>query len=176
MSKLTLGVSMLKTGGRMNACMNKTESSLVMAADKACAERIKQSILQNFTYDDIENETGISVSTLKRLASGDREPKLIEIRQIAKATGRNPVWLAFGNDAGYEIETVSADMKLVEPTARYEIKGATDSSADHEVKIRVIAAIKDMRLEDVVFIERMTELLNLQNTIQNISGRKMKPP
>ena len=52
----------------MNACMNKTESSLVMAADKACAERIKQSILQNFTYDDIENETGISVSTLKRLA------------------------------------------------------------------------------------------------------------
>ncbi|EOD4077913.1 TPA: helix-turn-helix domain-containing protein [Yersinia enterocolitica] len=34
------------------------------------------------------NETGISVSTLKRLASGEREPKLIEIRQIAKATGK----------------------------------------------------------------------------------------
>ncbi|EBJ3272532.1 hypothetical protein DSE37_03745 [Salmonella enterica] len=67
-------------------------------------------------------------------------------------------------------------MQVVEPTAKYEIKGTTDSSAEHEVKIRVIAAIKDMRSEDVVFIERMTELLNLQNTIQNISGRKMKPP
>ncbi|SUG70254.1 Uncharacterised protein [Salmonella enterica subsp. enterica] len=42
----------------MNACMNKTESSLAMAADKACAERIKQSILQNFTYDDIEMKLG----------------------------------------------------------------------------------------------------------------------
>lgn len=159
----------------MNACMNKTESSLAMAADKACAERIKQSILQNFTYDDIENETGISVSTLKRLASGDREPKVIEIRQIAKATGRNPVWLAFGADAGYGIESPSSTQTLDEVPVTYGVK-APETSVDHESKIRVIAAIKDMRQEDVAFIERMTELLNLQNTIQNISGRKMKPP
>lgn len=158
----------------MSACMNKQESSLAMAADKACAERIKQAILQNFTYDDIENETGISVSTLKRLASGDREPKLIEIRQIAKATGRNPVWMAFGADAGYSVETLSSGMEVREPQAEYSV--LPDNTGDSEVKIRVIAAIKDMRSEDVVFIERMTELLNLQNTIQNISGRKMKPP
>ncbi len=160
----------------MNACMNKTESSLAMAADKACAERIKQSILQNFTYDDIENETGISVSTLKRLASGDREPKLIEIRQIAKATGRNPVWLAFGADADYnKAEAPSSTATLNESVIGYDVGNAVNA-VDQEVKIRVIAAIKDMRQEDVVFIERMTELLNLQNTIQNISGRKMKPP
>lgn len=162
----------------MNACMNKTESSLAMAADKACAERIKQSILQNFTYDDIENETGISVSTLKRLASGDREPKLIEIRQIAKATGRNPVWLAFGADADADhnkAEAPSSTATLNESVIGYNV-GNAGNAVDQEVKIRVIAAIKDMRQEDVVFIERMTELLNLQNTIQNISGRKMKPP
>ncbi|EPC5857655.1 helix-turn-helix domain-containing protein, partial [Escherichia coli] len=81
-----------------------------MAVDKECAERIRLSIIQNFTYDDIENETGISVSTLKRLASGEREPKLIEIRKIAKATGKNPVWLAFGESTLPLPENLGEDM------------------------------------------------------------------
>ena len=132
-----------------------------MAADKECAERIRQSIIQNFTYDDIENETGISVSTLKRLASGEREPKLIEIRKIAKATGKNPVWLAFGESTLALSEHYGED---------FQLKGhnATEAAA----KTRLMAAIRDIEPEDIVFLEKFIDLLNLDRTINSVKNKR----
>ncbi|HHY0813580.1 TPA: helix-turn-helix domain-containing protein, partial [Klebsiella pneumoniae] len=56
-------------------------------ADKQRAERIKKVILEHSTYEELAEKTGISVSTLVRIASGKTEPKFSDIIQIAKITG-----------------------------------------------------------------------------------------
>ncbi|EDK4789787.1 XRE family transcriptional regulator, partial [Salmonella enterica] len=43
------------------------------------AERIKNVILENSTYEELAEKTGISVSTLVRIASGKTEPKFSDI-------------------------------------------------------------------------------------------------
>lgn len=141
-----------------------------MAADKECAERIRQSIIQNFTYDDIENETGISVSTLKRLASGEREPKLIEIRKIAKATGKNPVWLAFGESTLALSEHYGEDMAAFGYGVDFQLKG--HSATEAAAKTRLMAAIRDIEPEDIVFLEKFIDLLNLDRTINSVKNKR----
>ncbi|EHG1911016.1 helix-turn-helix transcriptional regulator, partial [Salmonella enterica subsp. enterica serovar Enteritidis] len=47
------------------------------------AERIKNVILENSTYEELAEKTGISVSTLVRIASGKTEPKFSDIIKIA---------------------------------------------------------------------------------------------
>lgn len=149
---------------------NQYEKAGEMAADKECAERIRLSIIQNFTYDDIENETGISVSTLKRLASGEREPKLIEIRQIAKATGKNPVWLAFGESTLPLPEGTGEEIKAFGYGVDFELKGHAASEAS--AKIRLMAAIRDIDKEDVAFLEKFIDLLNLDRTINSVKTKR----
>lgn len=138
----------------------------------SCAERIKASILGNFTYDDIENETGISARTLKRLASGEREPKLSEIRQIAYATGKNPIWLAFGDtntplaEHAYTIGNDKVGLNLNESDQQnLTIEGAG-------IKMRVLTAISEMPDEDVSFLERFIDLLNLDRTINKVKSKR----
>ncbi|EHW1679335.1 helix-turn-helix transcriptional regulator [Salmonella enterica] len=149
---------------------NQYEKAEDMAADKECAERIRLSIIQNFTYDDIENETGISVSTLKRLASGEREPKLIEIRQIAKATGKNPVWLAFGESTLSSPEGVSEDMTAFGYGVDFKLQG--HAAGEAAAKTRLMAAIRDIDKDDVVFLEKFIDLLNLDRTINSVKTKR----
>lgn len=133
-----------------------------MKFDEKCAERIRLSIISSFTYDDIENETGISVSSLKRIASGERDPKLTEIRKIAKATGKNPVWLAFGN-----IEIVDANL------SRLPNFNNSDSEQEEIKKLLLITDIKDLDNEQLDFVSKIIELVKLKNTIDNLAERKM---
>ena len=65
-------------------------------ADKQRAERIKKVILEHSTYEELAEKTGISVSTLVRIASGKTEPKFSDIIQIAKITGADLNTLAYG--------------------------------------------------------------------------------
>lgn len=153
----------------MGLC-NQHEKAADMAVDKECAERIRQSIIQNFTYDDIENETGISVSTLKRLASGEREPKLIEIRKIAKATGKNPVWLAFGESTLPLPEGLGEDMTAFGYGVDFKLQG--HEAGEAAAKIRLMAAIRDIDKEDVVFLEKFIDLLNLDRTINSVKTKR----
>ncbi|EAA7364339.1 helix-turn-helix transcriptional regulator [Salmonella enterica] len=144
---------------------DKTDETRLLIS---CAERIKSSILSNFTYDDIENETGISSRTLKRLASGERDPKLSEIRQIAKATGKNPIWLAFGDlntPLGEHAYILSSDKVGVNLPENATLE-------DAEVKMRVLTAVADMQKEDVVFIEKFVDLLNLDRTINKVKTKR----
>lgn len=117
-----------------------------MSISSGFEKRVKLSILQNFTYHEVENKTGISCSTLKRLASGDREPKLFEIRLIAKVTGVNPIWLAFGN--GEDENTIEAF--------------PSDITNEKNIQFRIIASINDMSLNDLIFTERLIKLIELQ--------------
>lgn len=61
------------------------------------AERIKNVILENSTYEELAEKTGISVSTLVRIASGKTEPKFSDIIKIAMVTGVDLNELAHGD-------------------------------------------------------------------------------
>lgn len=60
------------------------------------ADRIKQSIIDNGGYQKISDITGISKSTLVRTASGQTEPKLVDVMAIAKATNSTLNYIAYG--------------------------------------------------------------------------------
>lgn len=138
---------------------NNSDMAIYAEVDKECAKRIKQSILQSLTYDDVENETGISTSTLKRLASGEREPKLRDIKAIAKATGKNPVWLAFG---GFP-NTGDSENTHDQPGNISDIE---------LIQTGLITMIKNLDIQDALLIERIVSLLNLDRTINEIQSRQ----
>lgn len=117
----------------------------------ACADRIKRSILKNFTYDDIENETGISVSTLKRITSGSREPKLSEIIRIAKAIGKNPIWLTFGQS-----------------THRRTIDAVRSNEISNEIKENDVSTLDRLKLVLMVSIDALDNENDLQYLIKTV--------
>lgn len=61
------------------------------------AERIKNVILENSTYEELAEKTGISVSTLVRIATAKTEPKFSDIIKIAMVTGVDLNELAHGD-------------------------------------------------------------------------------
>ncbi|MDO6499250.1 helix-turn-helix domain-containing protein [Photobacterium sanguinicancri] len=68
----------------------------ITMADENRASRFKKAILSTGTYEEISESTGISVSTLVRIASGKTEPKLSDAIKIAHACGVNIEYLALG--------------------------------------------------------------------------------
>ena len=76
--------------------MNKLKQRKNRMSD--IAQRIKLSIAaKNVTYEELEQMTGISTSSLHRYATGKRSPKIEDIERIAIATGASPNYIAFGN-------------------------------------------------------------------------------
>ncbi|HHP7419225.1 helix-turn-helix transcriptional regulator [Providencia rettgeri] len=143
---------------------NKDDEMLLLT----CSERIKSSILSNFTYDDIENETGISARTLKRLAAGERDPKINEIREIARATGKNPIWLAFG-----DLNTTLGEHAYFFSSDKVGVNFPEHTTLDvADRKMRVLTAVTDLPDEDVAFIERFIDLLNLDRTISKVKNKR----
>ncbi|HFO3560016.1 TPA: helix-turn-helix domain-containing protein [Escherichia coli] len=61
------------------------------------AERIKNVILENSTYEELAEKTGINVRTLVRIATAKTEPKFSDIIKIAMVTGVDLNELAHGD-------------------------------------------------------------------------------
>jgi len=61
------------------------------------ADRLRITITNNGGYEKVSQQTGISVSTLKRSASGRTEPKFKDVMAIAECTGTSVAYLAYGN-------------------------------------------------------------------------------
>lgn len=68
-----------------------------MNPSKLIAKRIKESILEYGTYKMVSQKTGISQSTLVRIASGRTEPKFNDVISICKLTNKNIEELAYGS-------------------------------------------------------------------------------
>ena len=66
-------------------------------ADLDRSERIKQSVKNNGGYEAVSDITGINSRTLKRMASGETEPKFKDIIAISQATGLSCDFFAFGS-------------------------------------------------------------------------------
>lgn len=60
------------------------------------AERIKEAITDNGGYGAISEKTGISQSTLVRMASGKTDPKLKDVMKVAHAANIPLHYIAYG--------------------------------------------------------------------------------
>jgi transcriptional regulator with XRE-family HTH domain len=60
------------------------------------AERLHSAIKEHGGYDEISHITGISVSTLVRIAKGKTEPKLRDVVAISEATNTSLNYIVYG--------------------------------------------------------------------------------
>ena len=77
------------------------------------AERIKEAILSNGTYEEMADKTGIGSRTLLRIATGKTEPKFSDIVAITKATNTSLDWIAHGSIKQTEIQAVKSFAKAL---------------------------------------------------------------
>jgi len=73
--------------------MTTSEASM---PDIKRAKRIKTAILEAHTYEGMSEKTGISVSTLTRMAANKNEPRLADIIKICDNTSFSLNWIAYG--------------------------------------------------------------------------------
>ncbi|MHC1267157.1 helix-turn-helix domain-containing protein [Escherichia coli] len=110
------------------------------------AERIKNVILENSTYEELAEKTGISVSTLVRIASGKTEPKFSDIIKIAMVTGVDLNELAHG-----DIVNIKEDAML-----------KNDKQNDEVVKVHnfIVWNISSLDKKDILSISRIVYALS----------------
>lgn len=110
------------------------------------AERIKNVILENSTYEELAEKTGISVSTLVRIASGKTEPKFSDIIKIAMVTGVDLNELAHG-----DIFNIKEDAML-----------KNDKQNDEVVKAHnfIVWNISSLDKKDILSISRIVYALS----------------
>ncbi|MGU5146299.1 helix-turn-helix domain-containing protein, partial [Escherichia coli] len=115
-------------------------------ADKQRAERIKNLILEHSTYEELGEKTGISVSTLVRIASGKTEPKFSDIIKIAMVTGVDLNELAHG-----DIVNIKEDAML-----------KNDKQNDEVVKAHnfIVWNISSLDKKDILSISRIVYALS----------------
>lgn len=61
------------------------------------AERVRHAIIDNGGYEYVSEITGISISTLKRIAAGKTQPKFKDVVDISEATRTPLMVLTYGN-------------------------------------------------------------------------------
>ncbi|HBB1519558.1 TPA: helix-turn-helix transcriptional regulator [Escherichia coli] len=110
------------------------------------AERIQNVILENSTYEELAEKTGISVSTLVRIASGKTEPKFSDIIKIAMVTGVDLNELAHG-----DIVNIKEDAML-----------KNDKQNDEVVKAHnfIVWNISSLDKKDILSISRIVYALS----------------
>lgn len=110
------------------------------------AKRIKKVILEHSTYEELSEKTGISVSTLVRIASGKTEPKFSDIIKIAMVTGVDLNELAHG-----DIVNIKEDAMI-----------KNDGQNDEVVKAHnfIVWNISSLDKKDILAISRMVYALS----------------
>jgi transcriptional regulator with XRE-family HTH domain len=111
------------------------------------AERIKNVILENSTYEELAEKTGINVRTLVRIATAKTEPKFSDIIKIAMVTGVDLNELAHG-----DIVNIKEDAML-----------KNDEQNDEVVKAHnfIVWNISSLDKKDILSISRMVYALSI---------------
>ena len=121
-------------------------------------ERIRLAIIDNGGYEYVSEITGISVSTLKRIAAGKTQPKFIDVVDISEATRTPLMVLAYGNGAALSgrFEMMFAD--VIRETRKKGQDTATLKMILGMVTGALIAATDDKALkEDLQEVARSLE-------------------
>lgn len=144
----------LKKGCKMKEVQNCQAD--VEMIDIRRANRIKKVILAKFTYEQMEEASGINIGTLKRICGGQRDVKLCELEKIAETTQQDPAVLAFGNDVQFKIKA--------ETTGRELFNDETESAYRF-----IIHNIKSLKVEDIQAIGRQVAALSALNYSEKIN-------
>lgn len=112
------------------------------------AERIKKTILEYSTYEDVAEKTGISISTLVRISSGKTEPKFSDVILISKVTGADLDILAYGDMDDIRREATTQENNII-------------NSDDETIKAHnfIIWNISTLDKEDILFLSRQVYAL-----------------
>lgn len=112
------------------------------------AERIKKTILEYSTYEDVAEKTGISISTLVRMSSGKTEPKFSDVILISKVTGADLDILAYGDMDDIRREATTQENNII-------------NSDDETIKAHnfIIWNISTLDKEDILFLSRQVYAL-----------------
>ncbi|EGR2696581.1 XRE family transcriptional regulator [Vibrio parahaemolyticus] len=76
-------------------------------------ERFHAAIKENGGYEEISRKTGISVSTLVRIAKGKSEPKLKDAVAIAEATNTSLNYIVYGEEKNGVIDKGAEELLKV---------------------------------------------------------------
>ena len=130
-------------------------------------ERIKQSIKNNGGYESISDITGINSRTLKRMASGETEPKFKDIIALSQATGLSCDYFAFG--------TSRLDFDKLKSEG---VHGATNMMQDDGMR-RLSRAMLSIVSESVDLAEKhnaipASEEFNFMKTMLKIINKTLK--
>ncbi|MGD8230415.1 helix-turn-helix domain-containing protein [Vibrio sp. TRT 1302] len=125
----------------------------------ALSERVKHAIKDNGGYDLTSEYTGISVSTLKRIAAGKTEPKFKDIVSIAEATRTPLMFLAYGNGSVLEskFEMLMADMIREARKKDYDMSALKMSFGMVLGSLKTIASTPDQKKELDEFLDRIMD-------------------
>lgn len=113
---------------------------------------IKKVILEHSTYEELAEKTGISVSTLVRIASGKTEPKFSDIIQIAKITGADLNTLAYGY--ALDVKEEATERKLITSADGYTDEETTNA---HNF---IVWNIRTLEKQDILALARQVSALS----------------
>lgn len=130
--------------------MSNTEHEVM--ADKQRAERIKKAILDHSTYEELAEKSGISVSTLVRIAAGKTEPKFSDVIQIARITGTDLNVLAHGD--ALAVKEDATERKLITSADGFTDKETTDA---HNF---IVWNIRTLDKQDILAMARQVSALS----------------
>lgn len=118
------------------------------------AERIRKAILDDGTYEEVADKTGINVRTLVRIATAKTEPKFSDIIRIARVTGVDLNELAHG-----DIINIKEDAMLKNDEGNDEVVDAHNF---------IVWNISSLDKKDILSISRMVYAFS---TLKKISPK-----
>lgn len=132
-------------------------------ANQQRADRIKSILLENHTYEEMERRTGISKSTLVRIATNKTDPKATDLEKIAQATGKSMDWICFG------------DILEIKRNAQKEFAEALDGGDSETTDAHnfIIWNLRTLTKRDIQTVSKIVDALSNHNYMTQKGKRDM---
>ncbi|HHP0486043.1 TPA: helix-turn-helix domain-containing protein [Vibrio harveyi] len=105
--------------------------------EKKIATRLKKAILERGGYEKVSELTNLSVSTLKRCANGQTEPKFSTVAKIAEVTRKNIGFIAYGIGDEDSIVTAEGESRLKSEMEELKNSNTTNRKEIEDLRSRV---------------------------------------
>jgi transcriptional regulator with XRE-family HTH domain len=127
------------------------------------ASRLQHIITNNGGYQRISDETGISVSTLVRMATGKTSPKLIDIIEIVDKTNSTLSYIAYGFEDTKDIDNaIKNGKKQIEEYLKgmQELKDKLEEDFVflQEQQTGMLDSLQEMKIQADEMIKQQSEL------------------
>ncbi|HAW2552904.1 TPA: hypothetical protein JLQ01_004678 [Escherichia coli] len=118
------------------------------------AGRIKKAILGKFTYERMEELSGINIGTLKRISNAQRDAKINELEKIAEITQTDIFELIFGSDID----------DIYDSSKRFFETSCVDAA---QAALSVIYNLRTLNDDDILCLAKVSNALQTANYFKN---------